>query len=409
MNNIFGHFPILLPKDCDYKKWAVIACDQFTTNKQYWNDLATYIGEAPSTLHLTFPEIFLKEKDIQPRIDQINSTMKNYIGNGIFKEIPGMVLVERTFPDNKKRIGMLLSVDLERYNYQKADVPIRATEATIVERLPVRMQIKEKAAIELPHILLLIDDQDKKIIEPIYSMRDKLNKLYDFDLNQDGGHICGYHVPQTDDVENKMLALLQPELQVKKYGHDAGILFAVGDGNHSMASAKEHWNIIKQSLSEKERENHPARYILVEVVNLYQDSMDFHPIHRIIMNCPSTEDFIASLQKHLTGNGKITVISKKGEITLSCPENNATTIRTIQEFISEYKQKFGAELDYEHSEKQARLLASTDNTVSILMPTFDKKELFNYVVNVGNLPLKAFSIGTEETKRYYIEAKRITL
>ena len=409
MNNLFGKQPILLPNNnVDLAKWAVIACDQYTTNMDYWKELSAYIGDAPSTLHLTFPEIFLKEKDIDERIDKINATMKEYTQKGLFKEVPGMILVERTVSEGKKRLGLVLSVDLETYEYQKKDVPILATEATIVERLPVRMRIKENASIELPHILLLIDDKNHEIIEPLYEKRNEYEKLYDFTLNQNGGHICGYHISDTTEIERKFTDLLDEKTQLEKYGYNAKMLFAVGDGNHSMASAKEHWNILKQSLSEEERQNHPARYILVEVVNLYQESMDFKPIHRVVMNCDPTA-FIEGLKERLTGSGKLTVVTEEGKKTIPCSADTSKTIRIVQEYLIEYAKNYGAVIDYEHSPEQVCRLATQKNTVGILMPTFDKSKLFNYIIHYGNLPQKSFSIGTEETKRYYIEAKRITL
>ncbi len=409
MNNLFGKEPILLPSDCDYSKWAVIACDQYTTNMKYWQDLYDYIGDAPSTLHLIFPEIFLKEKDINPRIDRINAAMKEYTKNGFFKKVPGMILVERTLFNGKKRIGLVLSVDLDSYEYKKANVPIRATEATIVERLPVRMQIKKNASIELPHILLLFDDKEKKIVEPLYENKDKLAKLYDFTLNQNGGKIRGYHVPETEEIEKSFLSLLDEKTQIEKYGKNAGMLFAVGDGNHSIASAKEHWNLLKETLTPEERENHPARYILVEVVNLYQDSMDFEPIHRVVMNC-DTSAFIAGLSSVLSGTSSLHIITKDGEATLPCPRNEALTIKKVQEYLIEYKNNHpDTVIDYEHSSNQVRTLGSQNNAVGILMPKFDKSTLFNYVIHYGHLPQKSFSIGTEDTKKYYIEAKRIKL
>ena len=408
MKNLFGKQPILLPKNVDFSKWAVIACDQYTTNMDYWDQLYSYIGDAPSTLHLIFPEIFLKEKNIDGRIDKINKTMKEYFESGLFREVPGMVLVERTLSDGKKRVGLVLSVDLEAYEYRKKDVPIRATEATIVERLPVRMKIKENASIELPHILLLIDDKKKEIIEPLYENRAEFEKLYDFTLNQNGGHVRGYHIEKTEEIENKFLALLDEKTQIEKYGYDAGMLFAVGDGNHSMASAKEHWNIIKQGLTEEERKNHPARYILVEVVNLYQSAMDFEPIHRVVMNC-DVPDFIGELKKVLSGKGELIVVTEDGKQTLACPTEASETIKKVQDFLISYRKDHDVVIDYEHSAEQVLSLAKQKNAVGILMPTFDKAGLFNYIVHSGNLPQKSFSIGTEDTKKYYIEAKRIVL
>ncbi|MGN0768994.1 MAG: DUF1015 domain-containing protein, partial [Christensenellales bacterium] len=226
------HFPVLLPKSADMSKWAVIACDQYTTDRNYWRALDEFVGNAPSTLRLIFPEIYLSE-DMESRIAAINAAMRNYTENGIFREENGYVLTERTLPDGRKRVGLVTCVDLEEYDYVSPVGSIRPTEETIEERLPVRIHIRENAPLELPHILLLMDDAEKSVIEPVYANRNTLEKLYDFDLNMNGGHICGYSVPYELIPVSSFDKLLDPELQKKKYGKNAGILFAVGDGNHS--------------------------------------------------------------------------------------------------------------------------------------------------------------------------------
>ncbi len=405
---IIGTQKILLPRHCDMTKWAVIACDQYTTDKNYWNELQSFIGSAPSTLKLTCPEIYLSSTDLDKRIESIDETMNLYIRENFFKESDGMVLVERTLQNGVKRVGLCMSVDLESYDFRTGSFPIRATEKTIVERLPVRMRIRENAPIELPHILLLADDRQKEIIEPLYEKKDSLELLYDFELNQNGGHLRGFKVENTEALRQKFYKLLDKEQQIQKYGVDAGLLFAVGDGNHSMASAKEHWNLLKQNLTEEQRQNHPARYILVEVVNLYQDSMNFEAIHRVMVGC-NAEKFVSELQQKLCGSAKLTLVTEKGNILIDCPNEPAETIRQVQEFLIDYKKENGGCIEYEHSEKQVRKLSAQPDTVGILLPVFDKQDLFKYVVHKGNLPQKAFSIGTEETKKYYVEAKRITL
>ncbi len=406
--NIIGRQPILLPKNCDMTSWAVIACDQYTTNRAYWDKLDENIGDNPSALRITFPEIFLKDNDIERRIQAINDTMESYLKSDIFRSVDGMVLVERTLSGGKKRIGLVTCLDLDSYEYKPIAAPIRATERTITERLPVRMKIREKASIELPHILVLIDDAKKEIIEPLYDNRTPFEKLYDFQLNMNGGRIAAYKIPFSACPIDGFYGLLDEDVQKEKYGVNAGLLFAVGDGNHSMATAKEHWNIIKQTLTEKERENHPARYVLAEVVNLYQDSMDFEPIHRVVTGCDEN-DFIEKLSEKLDGKSSLTLLTAKGERKIACPEAAEETIAIVQNFLLSYAEETGAKIEYEHAESQVRGLSQKEKTVGILMPPFDKSHLFNYVIHNGNLPQKAFSIGVEDDKKYYIEAKRIVL
>lgn len=395
---------ILLPKNIDFTKWAVIACDQFTSQKDYWKKLENLVGDAPSTLKITYPEIYLND-NMDGRIANINKNMDEYLSSNIFEEIDGFVLVEREVVGGKKRLSLVLSVDLETYDYRRVRTEIRATEDTIIERLPVRLKIRENAKIELPHIILLIDDAKKDIIEPIYKNKDKLRKLYDFDLNMDGGHIAGYEVRETSEIIEKIYSLLDSEVQIAKYGVDAGIMMAVGDGNHSMATAKEHWNKIKSSLSEEERQNHIARFALVEVMNIYDEALIFEPIHRVVFN--NKERFVEGLKKELSGEGKLTLVTKSGITTIDCPLKSSETITTVQSYIEKMRKEIDLEVDYVHGENYVSEVVNENDALGILMPEFTKSVLFEYVVNIGNLPKKAFSIGTAENKKYYIEAKRI--
>ncbi len=403
--NIIGKQKILLPKNADMSKWAVIACDQFTAQPKYWQKLSDYIGDAPSCLHITLPEIYL-DSNVDERVKRINLNMQKYLDDGIFQEIDGFVLVEREVENGRKRAGLVLSVDLDCYDWRRVRSPIRATEDTIVERLPARVDIRRGAKIELPHILLLIDDKDKKVIEPVYQNRHKLKKLYDFELNMGGGHIKGYEVKNTEETAAKLNELLDPQTQIQKYGFDAGILFAVGDGNHSLAAAKARWEEVKPTLSQEQRQNHPLRYALVEVVNLYDDAMVFEPIHRVMLNCDIS--FVEQLRKRLSGKGKLTLLDGKQEFTLDTSENAGQTIKQVQLFIEEYIKNNPAKVDYVHGVNHLKeVVGENKNSIGIIMPTFEKDQLFNYVLNVGNLPKKAFSIGEPERKRYYLESKKI--
>lgn len=401
---VIGKNKILLPKVEDFSKWAVIACDQFTSQPEYWERLAQFIGDAPSALNLIFPEVYL-QGDISERVEKINCAMREYLNGGVFEEFDGFILTERTVDGGKKRLGLILSVDLESYDYRRVRASIRATEDTIKERLPVRMAIRKNAPIELPHIILLLDDKEKGIIEPIYRQKETLRKIYDFDLNMDGGHIAGYAVENTEPIIKKFDALLDKDRQIKKYGSDVGIMLAVGDGNHSMATAKEHWNEIKQTLTEEERENSPARYALVEVINIYDDALVFEPIHRVVK---ASEGFLDGLKAALGGgNGRLKVVTPECDMEIACPESSGETIKLTQNYIESLKNTEGFFVDYIHGEAHTREVAKKTGGIGILMPEFCKDELINYVVNEGNLPKKAFSIGSAENKKYYIEAKRI--
>ncbi|MDD4316375.1 MAG: DUF1015 domain-containing protein [Clostridia bacterium] len=402
--DIFGKQKILIPQNVDMQKWAVVACDQFTSEPKYWQQLEKFIGDSPSALKLVLPEIYLS--DTENKTPAINKNMTDYLNNGILKETDGFVLVEREVELGKNRIGLVLSVDLESYDWRRIRCPIRATEDTIVERLPARVSIRKGAAIELPHILLLIDDKDRTVLEPLYANKDKLEKLYDFELNMGGGHIAGYQVADTAEVVKKLNALASSYTQTSKYGWDAGLLFAVGDGNHSLAAAKSWWEQLKPSLTEEQQLSHPARFALCEVVNIYDEAMLFEPIHRVLLG--TGDAFIDALRKRLSGNGKLKMFTKDKEYILDAPEKSSEMIKAVQTFIEEYIKNVGGEVDYVHGEDHLEeVVEDNAGAIGILMPYFAKEELFDYVLNVGNLPKKAFSIGGPEFKKYYLEAKVI--
>lgn len=402
--SIIHKSPILIPQNIDFQKWAVIACDQFTSQHLYWEKLRDFVGDNPSTLKITYPEIYLND-DREKRVSDINENMRKYMDSGIFEALDSFVLVERTVESGKKRISLVASVDLESYDYRRVRAGIRATEDTILERIPIRIQIRKNALIELPHIILLIDDDKKDIIEPIYSQKENLRKLYDFELNMDGGHIAGYEVPFSDEIIAKFDDLLNSERQINKYGFDAGIGFAVGDGNHSMATAKEHWNALKIGLSEEEKLMHPARFCLVEILNIYDEGLIFEPIHRVMTKYG--EGFLEGLKKELYGEGFLTIVTPEEDIKIPCPLSSSETIKKVQEYIEYRIANNFEEVDYIHGIHHTREVVNKTNGLGILMPEFSRNELFNFVINVGNLPKKAFSIGTAENKKYYLEAKRI--
>lgn len=397
---------ICLPaKGIDMQKWATIACDQFTSSPKYWDELKSFIGGAPSTLKITCPEIYLS-RDVSGEVPKVWEEMNKYLDGGVFEERRGFVLVERE-AGGVNRVGLMIAIDLDAYDWHRVRVPIRATEDTLMERLPVRISIRTGAAIESPHAIVLIDDAEKKIIEPLYAAKDGYEKLYDFELNMGGGHIRGYAVPA--DAEDKVLALLNaladPDVQRAKYGTDAGIMFAVGDGNHSIATAKVCWEKVKPALTEAERAASKARYMLVELVNLHGDGMDFKPIHRYFKN--RDDDFVKKLKCSLYGDGRLKIVYKGSEEYIACPEKASLAITEIQALIEDYLKHTGAAIDYVHDLKHLQDCVDSSDGMGIVMPEFKREELFDYVVNVGNLPKKAFSIGAAEEKRYYLECRKI--
>lgn len=398
---------ILLPKNVDMEKWSVVACDQFTSQLDYWEKLEDFIGDSPSTLKLIYPEVYLSS-DNSARIESIVKSMNEYLESNLFEERKNiMVLAERDVEEGKKRKGLVLSVDLDKYDWRRVNTQIRATEDTIIDRLPPRVAIRKNAHIEFPHILLMIDDEKKSVIEPIYNKRNDLKKIYDFNLNMEGGHIIGYEVNNTKDIIEAIEKLADPALQKEKYGYDAKIVFAVGDGNHSLATAKVCWEEKKKTLSEVERENHPARYALVEVVNIYDEALIFEPIHRVVFNYP--EDLKDTLQDAVTkGYNKIEIIVDGKKDYIMCCNSPAITIKEIQDHL-ESRLCSDMEIDYIHGDAHLEKVVKERNGFGIKMPTFNKSELFNFVLNVGNLPKKAFSIGGAEYKKYYLEGKKIIL
>ena len=397
---------ILLPKKgIDMEKWATIACDQFTSTPEYWERLVAFVGDSPSTLKLTCPEIYLS-RDVSGEVKKVQAEMRKYLDEGIFDEREGFVLVERQV-GNDYRIGLMAAIDLDAYDWHRVRTPIRATEDTLMERLPVRIAIRKGAEIEAPHAIILMDDREKDIIEPLYAARDGFEKLYDFELNMGGGHIRGWLVPRQREQEilDKIAALNTPELQIEKYGSDAGIMLAVGDGNHSVATAKVCYEELKQSLTGEQQKTCPERYMLVELVNLHGGGMEFSPIHRYFK--VRDDEFVAKLKASLYGDGRLKIIYKGGEEYIKCPENAGTAITEIQSLVEAYIKETGAEIDYVHDVIHLKECVDKSDGMGIVMPAFSRSDLFGYVVNVGNLPKKAFSIGEAEHKRYYLECRKI--
>jgi hypothetical protein len=433
---------VYLPKPGpDLSKWAVIACDQFTSQPEYWREVERIVGNAPSTLHLTFPEVYLEEPGGEERIRTIQGTMRKYMDEGILQPHEGLVYVERTV-GGKTRKGMVLAFDLEAYDYTKGSSSlIRATEGTIVDRLPPRIKIREGALLELPHILVLIDDPDRTVIEPVQAAKSKLKKLYDFELMLDSGHLAGYAVHQEleDKVVEALRGLAQPATFAAKYGigkDQPVLLFAMGDGNHSLATAKAIWEKIKPQAGM----DHPARYALVEIENVHDEGLEFEPIHRVLFGLQ--KDLFAELEKTfgknftyqpvagaremvaavdaargqkqaigLVGGGKAGAGSPRpsfGLIEIAHPSSNLP-VGTLQPFLDAFLKEGGAEkIDYVHGEEVTVKLGSQPGNAGFYLPGMSKSDLFKTVILDGALPRKTFSMGEAREKRFYMEARRIS-
>jgi hypothetical protein len=389
------------------QKWAVVACDQFNADGKYWSTLEGFVGGEPSALRLIVPEIYLLDNTEQ-RVEAISQKADEYLKSDIFRTVEdSFILVEREVEDGKKRIGVIAAVDLEEYDFKPdTNMKIRSTEATIEERLPIRVEIRERTSLETPHILLLIDDREKEVIDPLYARRAELEKLYDFELNMEGGRITGYRIPADAAIVEKLTGLLDSSLQKEKYGVNAGLAIAVGDGNHSLAAAKVYYEKLKETLTEEEYLAHPARYCLAEIVNIYCEAMLFEPIHRLIRG--NTEGYIEYLEENIKGVEWFRIFNGKKFIDVPCSATSAQAIKEIDFFTSQFAaQNEGVHVEYVHGDEDLIAAVREGGGLGVFMPHFAKDELFNYVVNTGNLPKKAFSIGSAKYKRYYLEARVI--
>lgn len=396
---------LLLPrKNVDYFKYAVIACDQFTSQKDYWDNLKTIIGEDISTLHMIFPEAYFGIANSEEYINKINFYIREYLDKQYLVDIGEcFVLVERTLSNSKKRTGVVLAVDLEDYSYENGSkTNIRASEYTIVDRIPPRLEIRRNSPIELPHILFLYNDPENIVYKEIIKSNPSRELLYDFDLISNGGHIKGYKIDNCSKIIDTFNDLSH---------NDNNLLFVVGDGNHSLATAKAHWDNLKIQLTNKERENHPARYALVEAVNIHNEGIEFNPIHRVIFDYD--EDFIPGLTKKLLGyqceETLRIVFSKNENIELKIPSLSPVVYEVIQGYIDEYlKSHTLSKVDYVHDEKHLiDVVCDNKNSLGIVMPSICKSDIFDYISKGKILPRKTFSLGVANDKRYYLEGRRI--
>ena len=385
---------LLLPKDAKMELWACNACDQYTSDYAYWEKLDKFVGSAPSALRLIFPEIYLKDKP-EERIKAINAQMRNYMDSGVFRQVEGgFVLVERA-TQSGVRTGIVLAIDLEAYDFAVGSKAlIRSTEATILERIPPRVKIREKAEIELPHVMLLYDDKQNAVLNAV----ERGQTLYDFDLNMGGGPVKGTYVKNAEEVAQAFYKLCNSN----KYGNGEKLLFAVGDGNHSLATAKTCWEKIKATLTKEQAEEHPARYALAEAVNIYDPALTFEPIHRLVKT-DKPEKFVCGLKANGDKNAYVVVNGKETKFPFDCDVPNG--IRQLDSYIAEFIEENGGEVDYIHGEEELKQLSSLG--VGVGLPPIAKDDFFRLIVTGGNLPRKTFSMGEGNEKRYYIEAKRI--
>lgn len=420
---------IMIPKPgTDLTKWAVVACDQYTSEPEYWEQAAEYVKNDPSTLHLIYPEAYLEEADPEKRIKSINSAMQDYIQNGIFTTYQNcFFLVHRTTGNCPSgRWGLLVTLDLEHYDYAKdSRTLIRATEGTILSRIPPRKEIRRNAPLELPHIMVLINDGKRSVIEPLTKKTEQLKQAYDTELMAGGGHLSAWVVDRQEDLEAIALAV--------KAMHDSldpsnPLLFAMGDGNHSLATAKSCWMDIKQTLSEEELQNHPARYALVELENIFDPGLEFEPIHRVLFNL-SKDTFLQEITKVCTSYVEKKVPSKEevvAQINVNdglqkfgyCDADGCSVIvlqqpkasiaaGTLQLVIDSLLAHKLATVDYIHGVDVTANLGRKKGNIALILPDVSKATFFDTIIKDNALPRKTFSMGEAHEKRYYMEARRI--
>lgn len=427
---------ILLPReDIAQDKWAVIACDQHTSDPGYWKKVEDYRGDSPSTLDLVYPEVYLDEDNGDERISRIHGAMKSYLDSGVLKSKGrGWVYVQRHTRASGLREGLVLAVDLEKYDYSAdSSSPIRATEGTILDRLPPRIRIRKKAQLELPHIMILIDDRSASIIEGLKEQSDNLETIYNIDLMLEGGHLKGYWIDQPEiinDILARLEPLADPETSQKRYGSNTPLPFAMGDGNHSLATAKAVWEELKKDHLEnggsfQDIQDHPSRFALAELVNIYSPGLQFEPIHRCLFQTDSGSFFHALEEE--TGHKPIELDNeKKARQILKDSQNDAVAYtkgrwyhvpnsrselapaivdRTFHRVEAESSR---GKIDFIHGwEHTKSICGESDDRIAVFFNVIPREELFSYVIKHGALPRKAFSMGDAEEKRYYYEVRRV--
>jgi uncharacterized protein (DUF1015 family) len=413
---------ILLPvPEVDLEQYSVVACDQYTSEPDYWERVFKTVSHHISTYFMIFPEIDLKKEGFNERIDHIHQTMTRYENDHVFRCYPNsFIYLERQLHNGAVRRGVVGMIDLEQYDYRSGSQSlIRATEGTVLERIPPRMQIRQNALLELPHIMLLVDDPSCSVIEPLGEKTEQMEMLYDFDLMEHSGHLTGWKLDaeSADQMVSRLESFKDPEAFYQKYGVSQGnpMLFAVGDGNHSLASAKACYEALKQQLSPEEAAHHPARYALVELVNLHDASLTFEAIHRVVFGIDPAhlvkqlESYAQDIAKEKSNVQQFQMVigEKIRELYFPNPTSDLT-VGTLQQFLDQYVSKYGGEIDYIHGEDVVfRLCGEASDRVGFILPCMKKSDLFRAVILDGALPRKTFSMGEACDKRFYLEARKI--
>lgn len=393
---VFTPADILLPRVDDMTKWSCIACDQFTAEPEYWREAERIVGSEPSTLRLMLPEAWLGVRDSAAETRKIYAAMKDYVNRGIFRTVEqSFIYVERTLPSGAVRRGLVGKLDLECYDWAPGSAtPVRATEGTVESRLPARVEVRRGATLEMPHIMVFIDDPENAVIPSAAGGEE----LYDFDLMLGGGHIRGSRV--TGEAAERLTAALEaPEGSVR---------FAMGDGNHSLAAAKRCWEQIKRNLPESELETHPARYALAEIVNIHDEAVTFEPIHRVLLETVP-RGFIEEAAARLPrGKGQaVTLLAGRREMEIETGMPLGALVALVDELLGDWRREHGGEPDYIHGDEEARALGGKPSSAGVLLPRLEKAELFPYITEHGPYPKKSFSIGHARDKRYYLECRAI--
>lgn len=403
--NAFLPADILLPDSTDMTKWSVIACDQFSSERVYWERVKKTVGDYPSTLRLIVPEAYLDEADTMQNAKAIGDQMLLYLNDGLFRMIENSyIYVERTISDGRVRRGIVGKIDLEKYDYSPGSTAsVRASEGTIISRLPSRIEVRRSAPLELPHIMALIDDSAYRVIEPLAEKTGRLEKIYDFALLEGGGSIKGWRV--AGEAENEITEALLGLTDQNP------VQMVIGDGNHSLAAAKGYWDEIKDTLNAQDRVSHPARYALVEINNVYDPAISFEAIHRVVFET-DPDAFLDKLKNDLAsteGNGytlRWMTLSAAGSIPVGA-KSIGELIGKLQTFLDDYVKSTGCRIDFIHGEESVEMLAKTPESIGLFLPTMDKSDFFKTVLAGGVFPKKSFSIGHARDKRYYLECRAI--
>lgn len=409
--SVFQRANILLPKEADLTRWAVIACDQFTSDLSYWQRVREAVGSSPSTLQMVLPEAEL-ERDTAPGPERIHAAMKEALRCGVFREYPNSyIYVRRTLQNGAIRQGLVGMVDLEEYDYREGSASlIRATEKTVLERVPPRMEIRRGACVEFPHVIMLCDDDERTLLDPIGEAVETLPKLYDFDLMENGGHIAGWLVEgrMAADFDKRMEAYCTRALEKYRAYSGSQVLLAVGDGNHSLAAAKGCFEELKRTHPNEDFSRHPARYALVELENIHDESQVFEPVHRILtgVDVPALLD---ALKGHCASGGyPVSWLAGQEQGTLYLnPAEGALAVAVLQPVLDEWLSRNPGRIDYIHGDAELAALAAGENSLGLLLPPMEKEALFRGVTAGGVLPRKTFSMGHAREKRYYLEGRKI--